>query len=160
MINTMSVSTLEGSSIMWIERDTHTYTQTHTLCHTHNRTITNSDTHSRSNTHLRRHTHSGRRHSFSHSYKHTQTHTNTRAKQRGSEAFTKALRQTFFSEIFVFASFGNGLFSNFGNISVMSDPNFCENSQKFAKIRVGTSRSPSFHSSENGFERSEIKRSV
>jgi hypothetical protein len=32
----------------------------------------------------------------------------------------KALRKTFFSEIFVFASFGNWLFSNFGNISEMS----------------------------------------
>ncbi len=33
---------------------------------------------------------------------------------------TKALRKTVFTEIFVFASFGNRCFSNFGNISVMS----------------------------------------
>jgi len=57
----------------------------------------------------------------------------------------------FFSEIFVFASFGNSRFLNFGNILVISepselvptrsDPNFRE---KIAKIRVGTSRKEPF----------------
>jgi len=37
-----------------------------------------------------------------------------------TRAIIRALQKTFFSEIFVFASFGNSRFSNFGNISVIS----------------------------------------
>jgi len=39
----------------------------------------------------------------------------------------------FFSEYFVFASFGNWLFSNFGNILVMSEPSELIPTQKIAK---------------------------
>jgi len=49
--------------------------------------------------------------------------------------FYKALRKTFFSEIFVFVSFGNCLFTNFGNISVMSEPSELIPTQKITKIR-------------------------
>ncbi len=49
----------------------------------------------------------------------------------------------FFSEIFVFANFGNWLFLNFGNISVMSEPSehvptlvFAKNLQKLGSERA------------------------
>ncbi len=49
----------------------------------------------------------------------------------------KALQKTFFSKIFIFASFGNSCFSNFGNILVISVLSecfrTCKNSRKFTK---------------------------
>jgi len=55
----------------------------------------------------------------------------------------------FFSEIFVFASFGNSRFSNFGNISIISESSelvptliFAKKSRKLGSEQVGTSLVP------------------
>jgi hypothetical protein len=66
--------------------------------------------------------------------------------------YTRALRKTFFSKIFVFASFGNSRFSNFGNIlviSVLSErfrtrKKFAKNCEKLRKIAKNCKNSRKF----------------